>query len=105
MRLKTNSSDHCKTSIRFRQDGKKANNRGNFGGKGVETIIRSQKKGNLNVVFRQGKTFKPFKNSERIVEMTKELGINQSTVYFKLNRLKILKKYPKLKKSSLSLIL
>lgn len=31
--------------------------------------------------------------------MINELGVNQSTIYFKVNLLKILEKYPKLKKS------
>ena len=33
------------------------------------------------------------------MEMINELGVNQSTIYFKVNLLKILEKYPKLKKS------
>ena len=35
--------------------------------------------------------------------MLKELGVSQSTAYFKLNILKLLRKYSKLKKSLLTL--
>ena len=37
------------------------------------------------------------------MEMIKELGISKSTIYFISNLIKILEKYPKLEKSSLSL--
>ena len=68
-----------------------------------ETIISPQQNGILNIVFGQGKIFKRFKNLERFVEMAKELGVSRPTVSFKLNLLKILKKYRYLKKTSLSL--
>lgn len=52
----------------------------------------------LNVAFRQGKIFKKFKESKKFVEMVKELGFNQSTIYLEINLLTMLVKYPKLKK-------
>ena len=57
----------------------------------------------MNVAFRQGKIFKKFKESKKFAEMVKELGFNQSTIYFEINLLTMLVKYPKLKKSRLSL--
>lgn len=54
-----------------------------------ETIFRSQKKRILIVVFCQGKIFKRFKDSGRFVKMTKEIRVSQSTVYLKLNLLKV----------------
>ena len=52
---------------------------------------------------RKGKFLKRIKDSERFPDMLKELGVSRSTVSFKSNLLKLLEKYPKLKKSSLSL--
>ena len=49
------------------------------------------------------KFLKRIKDSERFADMLKELGVNRSTVSFKSNLLKLLEKYPQLKKSSLSL--
>lgn len=63
----------------------------------------SKKKSTLNVVLREGKIFKILKESKKIVEMIKELSFSRSTIYFKINFVKILEKYPKLKTSSLLL--
>ena len=52
---------------------------------------------------RKKKFLKRIKDSERFADMLKELGVSRSTVSFKSNLLKLLEKYPKLKKSSLSL--
>ena len=70
-----------------------------------ENIIRLQKEDNLNVVLRQGKIFKRFKDLERFGDVFKKLGVSRFTVYFKLklNLLKLSEKYPKLKKSSSTL--
>ena len=68
-----------------------------------EIIIRSKKKGILNVAYRQGLQFKRFKQPNKFVEMLQEIDISKLTVYFKVKLVKILEKYPKLKKSSLSL--
>ena len=70
-----------------------------------ENIIRLQKEDNVNVVLRQGKIFKRFKDSERFGDVFKKLGVSRFTVYFKLklNLLKLSEKYPKLKKSSSTL--
>ena len=54
-----------------------------------ETIFRSQTNRILIVVFCQGKIFKRFKDSGRFVKMTKEIRVSQSTVYLKLNLLKV----------------
>ena len=57
-------------------------------------IVKSKKKGSLNVAFRPGKIFKIFKDSARFGDMLKQLGVSYSTVYFKSNMLKLLEKYP-----------
>ena len=43
------------------------------------------------------------KDSDKFMEVVKDLAVSKSTIYFKINFIKILDKYPKLKKSSLSL--
>ena len=54
-----------------------------------EKIIRSKNEGILNVAFRQERTLKRFKDSEIFGEMIKELPVSRSTVYFKVNPLKL----------------
>lgn len=71
--------------------------------KEYEVVIRSRKKGTLKVAFRKGRILKHFKESEGFVEIIKKLCVSRSTVYFKINLLKILEKYLKLTKSLLSL--
>lgn len=68
-----------------------------------EKINRSNKKGIINITFRQGRIFKRCKDSERFEDMLQELVVSPAMVYFKLNLLKLLKKYSKLKKSTLTL--
>ena len=71
--------------------------------KEYERIIRTQKESMLNVAYRQGCVFKKFKESDKFMGMVKELGVSKSTIYFKINLIKILDKHTKLNKSSLSL--
>lgn len=68
-----------------------------------ETVIRLKKKSILNVASRQDIIFERFKESEKFVEMVKELGVSKSTIYFKFNFILFLGKYLKLKKFPLSL--
>ena len=68
-----------------------------------EKINRSNKKGIINITFRQGRIFKQCKDSERFEDMLQEPVVSPAMVYFKLNLLKLLKKYSKLKKSTLTL--
>ena len=57
--------------------------------KDFKKIIRSKKKNILNVLFRQGILFIKFKQSEKFVEMVKELGVvSKSIIYFKINLIK-----------------
>ena len=71
--------------------------------KEYEVVIRSRKKGTLKVPFKKGRILKHFKESKGFVKIIKKLRVIRSTVYFKINLLKILEKYLKLTKSLLSL--
>ena len=51
----------------------------------------------------QGKIFKRFKEKEKFQEMVKKLKIHKSTIIFKINVFKMIEKYLKLMKLSVTL--
>ena len=53
--------------------------------------------------FHQGKIFKRFKEKEKFQEMVGKLKIHKNTIVFKINVFKLIEKYPKLMKSSVTL--
>ena len=71
--------------------------------KQYEDIIKTKKKGTINVAFRQGQIFKRFKEKEKFAKLVNELRIRKATIIFKINVFKLCKKYPKLLKSSIGL--
>ena len=68
-----------------------------------EDIIKTKKKGIINVAFHQGQIFKKFKEKEKFAKLVNELRIHKTTIIFKINVFKLCKKYPKLLKSSIGL--
>lgn len=58
-----------------------------------------KKKGVINVAYRQGFLLQRFKKSNKLVEMLQAFEVSKSMVYFKMKLVKILEKYPKMKKS------
>ena len=68
-----------------------------------EDIIKMKKKGIINVSFYQGQIFKRFKEKEKFAKLVNELGIQKTSIIFKINVFKLCKKYPKLLKSSIGL--
>ena len=71
--------------------------------KRFEDVIRTKKKGIINVVFHQGQILKRFKEKEKFAKLVSELGVHKTTIIFKINVFKLCKKYPKLLKSSIGL--
>ena len=71
--------------------------------KRYEHIIKTKKKGIINVAFHQEQIFKRFKEKEKFAKLVSELGIHKTTIIFKINVFKLCKKYPKLLKSSIGL--
>ena len=71
--------------------------------KEYEEILRAKRKGIIVVAFYQGKIFKRFKEREKFQQMVKELKIHKSTIIFKINVFKLIEKYPKLMKPSVTL--
>ena len=68
-----------------------------------EDIIKMKKKVIINVSFYQGQIFKRFKEKQKFAKLVNELGIQKTTIIFKINVFKLCKKYPKLLKSSIGL--
>ena len=68
-----------------------------------EDIIKTKKKGIINVAFHQGQIFKRFKEKEKFAKLVSELEIHKTTIIFKIHVFKLCKKYPKLLKSSIGL--
>ena len=68
-----------------------------------EDIIKTKKKGIINVAFHQGQIFKRFKEKEMFAKLVSELGIHKTTIMIKINVFKLCEKYRKLLKSSLGL--
>ena len=68
-----------------------------------ENIIKTKRKGIINVAYHQGKVFKRFKEKEKFAKLVSELGIHKTTIICKINVFKLCKKYPKLLTSSIGL--
>ena len=71
--------------------------------KHYEGIIRTKKKGIINIAFHQGKVFKKFKDKEKFITLVNKLGIHKTTIILKINIFKLCKKCSKLLKSSIGL--
>ena len=71
--------------------------------KKYEYIIKTKKKGIISIEYYQGKVFKRFKEKEKFIKLTSQLGIHKNTIIFKINVFKLCERYPKLLKSSIGL--
>ena len=67
--------------------------------KQYEEIIRTEKKGIVNIAFHQKKVFKRFKEKDKFITLVNQFNIHKTTIIFKINIYKLCKKYPKLLKS------
>ena len=68
-----------------------------------ENIIKTKRKGIINVAYHQGQVFKRFKEKEKFAKLVSELGIHKTTIICRINAFKLCKKYPKLLTSSIGL--
>ena len=71
--------------------------------KRYEDIIKTKRKGIINVAYHQGQVFKRFKEKEKFAKLVSELEIHKITIIFKINIFKLREKYRKLLKSSIGL--
>ena len=69
----------------------------------MEKIIKSKKCNILWLAYQQGQIFEKFKMNDNFIHMVKKLGISKSTILFIISFVKFLNKYPRMKKSPLSL--
>ena len=61
-----------------------------------ENVIKTNRKGIINVAYHEGQVFKRFKEKEKFAKLASELGIHKTTIICKINVFKLCKKYPKL---------
>ena len=59
--------------------------------KRYEDIIKTKKKGIINVAYHQGQVLKRFKEKEKFVKFVSELGIHKTTIIFKITVFKLCK--------------
>ena len=57
--------------------------------KQYEDIIRTKKKGIINIAFHQGKVFKQFKEKDKFITLINQFNIHKTTVIFKINICKL----------------
>ena len=68
-----------------------------------EEVLRVKRQGIIVVAFYQGQIFKRFEEKEKFQNMVGELKIYKSMIVFKINIFKLIEKYPKLKRSLVTL--
>ena len=54
-----------------------------------ENIIKTKRKGIINVAYHQGQVFKRFKEKEKFTKLVTELGIHKNTIIFRINVFKL----------------
>ena len=64
--------------------------------KQYEDIIKTKKKGIINVAYHQGQVFKSYMEKEKFATLVSELGIHRTTIIFKINVFQLCEKYRKL---------
>ena len=69
--------------------------------KQYEDVIKTKKKGIINVAYHEGQVFKTFKEKQNFLKLVSELGIHKTTISFKINIFKLCEKYCILLKSSI----
>ena len=69
----------------------------------MEKVIKSDKCNILWLAYQQDQISQKFKMNDNFINMVKEFNISKSTILFKISIVKCINKYPRMKKSSLSL--
>ena len=68
-----------------------------------ENIIKKNKKNIIRFTYQHGKIFKKFIENRKFKNLLQQLKINEITVIFKRNIIKLVDKYPKILTSSIAL--
>ena len=67
--------------------------------KKYEDLLKGANRKVINIVGKQGELLKKFKDSDKFFD---RVGLSQSNIYFKIGLYKFLRKFPILKKSTLT---
>ena len=68
-----------------------------------EDVIKTKKKGIINITYYQGNVLKRFKEKEKSIKLFSQLGIHKNTIIFKINVFKLCERYSKLLRISIGL--
>ena len=68
-----------------------------------EDVIKTKKKGIINIAYYQGNVLKRFKEKEKLIKLFSQLGIHKNTIIFKINVFKLCERYSKLLRISIGL--
>ena len=71
--------------------------------KKLDKLTKCSKNNSLVLAYQQGKVFQKFKNNNKFVSAVMEFGISKTTINFKIDIVKFIENYPKMKKSCISL--
>ena len=71
--------------------------------KKLDKLTKCSKNNILVLAYQQGKVFQKFKSNNKFVSTVTEFGITKTTINFKIDIVKFIENYPKMKKSCISL--
>ena len=71
--------------------------------KKLDKLTKCSKNNILVWAYQQGKVFQKFKSNNRFVSAVTQFGISETTINFKIDIVKFIESYPKMKKSCISL--
>ena len=71
--------------------------------KKLDKLTKCSKNNILVWAYQQGKVFQKFKSNNKFVSAVTEFGISKTTINFKIDIVKFIENYPKMKKSCISL--
>ena len=70
--------------------------------KKLDKLTKCSKNNILVLAYQQGKVFQKFKSNNKFVSAVTEFGISKTTINFKIDIVKFIENYPKMKKSCIS---
>ena len=71
--------------------------------KKLDKLTKCSKNNILVLTYQQGKVFQKFKSNNKFISAVTEFGISKTTINFKIDIVKFIENYPKMKKSCISL--
>ena len=71
--------------------------------KKIDKLTKRSKNNILTLAYQQGKVFQKFKSSNKFVSAVTEFGFSKTTINFKIDIVKFIENYPKMRKSCISL--